>query len=237
MGDEPSGKPGTSSSSGIHHPAWHVAAARPHDHGGTTLEQLMQRCKAAGECEQLAQAYEAFLGRQRKMGQREFRQAKEKLRARMSACLATRGSTSEPRSPNDDDGVAETMEAITLGGPEPHAPPELRHGSWARVDGLASRRELNGAIVRVVRWHAERGRWQVLRHAEPDLLLRPENLRAFAPGEAEAAMAERTPRRCWSRRCRRTCRRSTRRSQRRWTRWWCISVLSTTWCRNASSRA
>ena len=56
MGDQPSGKPATSSSSGIHHPAWHVVAARPDDHGAVFVpdrpsrDEVEARKRQRAEC-------------------------------------------------------------------------------------------------------------------------------------------------------------------------------------------
>ena len=81
--------------------------------------------------------------------------------------------------------------------PPPALPSPLPHilqmsapteGDWARIVDLACRPTLNGTIVRVGPWHADRSRWAA-RHAGETLLVRPVNLAAIDSDEAVAVDA------------------------------------------------
>ena len=121
MSDQLSGKSAVSSSAAVCPPAQHADPATA-DKQQTSLQQLMERCEAADECDAINTAYATFLHRQpaqaRWASQRESKLTQMKLRQRMSAFLAMRAGTVEPSSPCDDEDVAEAMDEDAEPAPE-----------------------------------------------------------------------------------------------------------------------
>ena len=72
--------------------------------------------------------------------------------------------------------------------PPPPPPPVLTQGDWARVIDLAAKPTLNGMIVRLGPWHADKHRWEAGGAGE-SLLVRPANLVALSSDEAAASDA------------------------------------------------
>ena len=87
MRAEPSGKAVGSTPSDMSQPACRAGVVRADSEGGADLQQLMQRCRAAGECEQLAKEHDGFLRRRNKMNATQVKQVQERLRKRMKAFL------------------------------------------------------------------------------------------------------------------------------------------------------